>query len=53
MISRWPPLIIENDYDEEKNEPAGKIVIVSFPALIKSASYLPIVGKGPTPKTPF
>ena len=53
MISRWPPLIIAKDSDDAKYEPAGFIVIVSLPALIRSGSYFPRRGKGPAPINPF
>jgi hypothetical protein len=42
--SMWPPLIMPNDYELEKEALPGLVVIVSFPALIKSASCSPFMG---------
>jgi len=47
--SKWFPLIIENDLEAEKKDPPLLIVIVSFPALIKSCSTSSSKGYLPTP----
>ena len=47
------PLIMANDSELEKKAPPGKIVTVSLPALIKSASTSVSEGYGPRPNIPF
>ena len=51
--SIWPPLIIAKESAEEKKLESGKDVIVCFPALIRSGSSSPFLGKGPIPSIPF
>src|SRR5271169_6048156 len=51
--SRWPPRMIPNEDDEEKNAAPGNVVTVSLPALIRSASRSSRRGYGPTPRIPF
>ena len=38
---------------ESKKAAPGRVVMVCFPALMRSASSAPSKGKGPIPKTPF
>mmetsp|Transcript_31031 Transcript_31031/g.81260 ORF Transcript_31031/g.81260 Transcript_31031/m.81260 type:complete len:218 (-) Transcript_31031:788-1441(-) len=53
LMSMWPPRIIPKLSSEEKKAPPGTTVTVSFPALIRSASSLPLAGNGPSPRMPF
>ena len=48
----WPRIIPKLKPESKKLAP-GKVVMVCFPALIKSASSSPSNGNGPMPKTPF
>ncbi len=54
-IASWtcPPRIISKDSLEEKNAAPGTAVMVCLPALMRSASTLSSVGKGPMPSSPF
>jgi len=45
--------MIPNEDDEQKNAAPGKVVTVSLPALIRSASRSSRRGYGPTPRIPF
>ena len=47
------PRIMANEVAESKKEAPGTVVMVCFPALIRSASSSPSKGKGPIPKMPF
>jgi len=44
LISKCPPLMMAKEVELEKIEEPGIIVIVSFPALIKSGSAFPTSG---------
>jgi len=49
----WLPLIIANDYEDEKYDAPSSTVTVYFPALIRSGSSSSSVGNGPSPSIPF
>ena len=49
----WPPRIIPKESADEKYEAPGRIVTVSFPALMRSGSTSSSVGYGPSPRMPF
>ena len=48
-----PPRIIAKESADEKNAAPGRIVTVSFPALIRSGSTSSSAGYGPRPRMPF
>jgi hypothetical protein len=48
-----PPLIMAKLSDELNKADPSNVVIVSFPALIRSGSILSLLGKGPMPSRPF
>src|ERR1700757_1405529 len=52
-MSRCPPRMIPNEYDEQKNAAPGNVVTVSLPALIRSASRSSRRAYCPTPRIPF
>ena len=47
------PRIIANDWSAEKYDAPSSAVTVCLPALIRSQSSWPLLGKGPTPSMPF
>src|SRR5207253_229272 len=51
--SMWPPRICPNESALEKNAEPGIVVMVCFPALIRSASTSFSLGNGPMPSNPF
>ena len=51
--SMCPPRIIAKLSALVKKLAPGRTVMVSLPALMRSASSLPATGYGPTPSTPF
>mmetsp|Transcript_57521 Transcript_57521/g.175180 ORF Transcript_57521/g.175180 Transcript_57521/m.175180 type:complete len:269 (+) Transcript_57521:299-1105(+) len=53
VTSTWEPRIIAKESDEEKLAEPGMVVMVSFPALIRSGSTSASVGYGPMPNNPF